>query len=221
MSVDTLVVAVPRLPRVNLLPQEINEANKARQVKLGLVAVVVATALGMGYLTVTAGSSVGEAQDSYDAAQRKTQTLKVELSKHTGITALKAQVVERQNLLNAAMSQNVEWGAFLNDVRLGMPRGARLQTWNISLSPPATAATGATFGSGGVATWAFTGQAATYEDVAKLIESIYKIQAVDSVYATAVKKDTDVSSKKTVYTFSLQARVSSQALAPYNPKAGR
>ncbi len=223
MSVDTLVVAPARLPRVNLLPQEINEANKARQVKLGLVAAVVVSAVGMGYLTMTAGSQVTTAQTSYDAAQTKTQALQAEQSKHAGITSLKAQVTQREMLLSTAMADNVRWAGFLNDVRIAIPRGVRFQTWAVTVTPP-TAQSGqplTAFGSGGVATWQITGQGKSYEDVAKLIESLYKMQAVDSAYTTSVKKEADSASKKVVYPFTLQARVSQDATAPYQPKADR
>ena len=223
MSVDTLVIAPTRLPRVNLLPQEINEAAKARQVKVMLAAAVMATVAGMGYLTMSAGSSVNDAQGQYDAAQTKTRGMQTELAKHTGITAVKADVVQRETLLATAMGQNVKWANFLNDVRIAIPRGVRFESWTTTVTPLSTtpSAVGGAFGTNGTASWVFTGQAKSYEDIAKLIEALYKMKSVDSAYATSAKSGLDGPSRKSVYTFSLQARVSQDAVAPYKPKAGR
>ncbi|MEA2484669.1 MAG: type pilus assembly protein PilN [Thermoleophilaceae bacterium] len=222
MTVDTLVAAPVILPRINLLPQEINEANTARKAKAGLGAVIVAAALGTGYLYMSASSSAVDAQTKLDAAAAQTRTLQQQVAQHNTVAPVKAELAARSALISGAMANNVPWAFYLADVQLDLPRGARLVTWSMALSPATTAGAPATvFGSNGVATWTITGEAKRYEDVALVIESIAQLDPVDSVFVSSATTAVDAISGRSIVNFSLSARMNDKAVVPYSLKAGR
>ena len=221
MSVETLVAAPVTLPRVNLLPQEANAADAARKVKLILAGVLVAVLGGVGYLYTTADASVNDAQGQFDAAQATTNNLKKQVAAHGAVTPLKAEVENRTLLIHAAMSMNVPWAIYLNDVQLNLPRGARLTSWTVQLTPPSQGGPAVGFGSNGVASWIISGEAKRFEDVALVVESISQLSQVDSVLVTKATDALDPSSGRPLVSYTLTARVNSTAIVPYNPKAGR
>ncbi|MCW2751893.1 MAG: hypothetical protein JWR83_3003 [Aeromicrobium sp.] len=222
MTVDTLVAAPVTLPRINLLPQEINEANTARKVKAGLVLVIAVAAMGTGYLYLSASSSAADAQTKLTTATAATQKLKQSVASHNKVAPLKSEIATRSSLLSGAMARNVPWAFYLSDVQLKLPRGARLTTWTLALSPPTTPGAAATvFGSNGVATWTIAGEAKRYEDVALVIESLQQLDQVDSVFVSSATTVVDAISGRLVVDFSLTARMNDSAIVPYSLKVGR
>jgi hypothetical protein len=221
MTVDTLVAAPVTLPRVNLLPQEINAASAARKAKMGLALVVVLAVVGVGYMYTSASASVTSAQTDLDTAKNATAQLQRTLQQHNTVQPLKKELTDRTALLSGAMERYVPWARYLNDIQLGLPRGARLVTWQIQLTAPSAATNGTgAFGAGGVAAWTITGEAKRYEDVALVIESLQQLNNVDSVAVTKASDALDPSSGQKIVQFTLSARVNDNALASNSNKVG-
>jgi hypothetical protein len=221
MTVETLVAAPVTLPRVNLLPQEINAATAARKAKMALSLVVVLAIAGVGYMYTSALASVTSAQADLDTAKNATAQLQRTLLQHNTVQPLKQELSDRTALLTGALERSVPWARYLNDMQLGLPRGARLVSWQIQLSPPSAAANGsAAFGLGGVAAWTITGEAKRYEDVALVIESLQQLDNVDSVLVTKASDVVDQSSGQKIVQFTLSARVNDKALANNGIKVG-
>ena len=219
MTVDTLVAAPVTLPRVNLLPQEINAANAAQKMRFVLAGGLVVVLAGMGYMYVSAGNSVTDAESRLGESQSQTRQLQNQVASHGTIAPLKAEVAARALKLNSAMAQNVPWAFYLNDVQLALPPGVRLVSWSMTLSPVVPPA--GTFASNGVASWTIAGQAKSYEAVAKVIESLQRLDQVDSVLVTAATDAVDTDSGQRLVTFALSARMNDKAIRPYAVKAGR
>lgn len=219
MTVDTLVATPVVLPRVNLLPQEINEAGAARRAKGMLVVALVTVVAGVGFAYVSAGNTVTGAQADLEKTQATTAKLNQDVAKHSAITPLKRNVEVRTQLLKDAMAMHIPWSFYLNDVQR-LPRGARLVTWQFALTPPAAGADATAFGSGGVATWTITGEAKRFEDVALVAESLQALDEVDSVLITQATEFDDTVSGETLIQFALTARMNAKAPAPYSPKVG-
>ena len=219
MTVDTLVAAPVTLPRVNLLPQEINAANAAQKVRFVLAGGLIVVVAGMGFLYISAGNTVSDAESRLADAQSQTKVLKGQVAAHAAITPLKNDVTSRRQLLSSAMAQNIPWALYMNDVQLALPPGSRLVTWTMSVSPPSVAA-GTGFASNGTAVWTITGQAKSFDAVAKVIESIQQLSQVDSVIVTTATDTVDPDSGEKVVNFTLSARMNDKAIRPYVVKAG-
>lgn len=220
MSVDTLVAAPVKLPRVNLLPQEINEANAARRVKFGLASVVVAAVGVVGVLYTGASGSAAAAQVELDDATATTAKLQADVRAHGSAKPVKDEVKQRRDKLKLAMRQNIPWAFYLNDVQLVLPRGARLLTWQLKIEAPAAGSANAAFSTGGEALWTITGEARRYEDVALVIEALEQLDEVDSVFATTAEWKEDPVSKRMIVAYSLTSRMNEKALAEYAPEVG-
>jgi Tfp pilus assembly protein PilN len=219
MSLDTLVAAPVSLPRVNLLPPEVNAADAARRVRFALAGGLVAVVAIIGYFYMAAGNAVTESQTHVDAAQAATGRLKAQLAQHNTITPLKNEVQTRSTLLSDAMAQNVPWAFYMNDLQLVFPRGARLTTWSMQLSP-SQASGGTTFGSDGVAAWSISGEAKSFEDVARVIEALQGLDQVDSVYVTSAADALDPTTGHNIVTFILTTRMNQKAIHPYALEVG-
>jgi len=74
---------------------------------------------------------------------------------------------------------------------------------------------GTAFGSNGVATWSITGEAKSYETVAKVIESVQQLAQVDSVLVTKASYTEDKDSGEKIVSFILSARMNDKAIRPY------
>jgi Tfp pilus assembly protein PilN len=221
MSLDTLVSSVPvTLPRVNLLPQEINEANAARRLKVVLAAGLAVVVAGVGFVYVSAGGAVTEAQQHLDQAQSTTTSLRAEVARHNTVTPLKLDVQSRTTLLLAAMSGNIPWAFYMNDMQLGLPSGVRLVTWQMQSSSAGASGPATAFGSNGVATWTITGEAKRFEDVALVVESLQQLDAVDSVFVTKASSVVDQISGQPIIQWTATCRLNNKALRPFSAKLG-
>lgn len=157
------------LPRVNLLPPEIEERKKLKQIQVGLGAAVAASVGVVGLLLLSASSSVSSAQSDLDAATARNGQLKAEAATYANVTQVYAQAAAAQALLTQAMGEEVRYSRFMNDLSLTVPDNV----WVKGLSFT-QAATPAAVGSAepGIGTVTFTGVGFSHDDVAVWLESL-------------------------------------------------
>jgi len=215
----TLTVArATELPRVNLLPPEIAKAAKFRrvQVLLGLVIVGVAGALVAGYLV--ASSQVGSAQDSLDAASATNTALKAEVAKYAEVPATQAALAKGQADLVMAMSPEVRWSFYLNDLSLTIPSTVRLTTMTV-VQPVPTDATStdvgltSPLGTPGVAVITFEGKATSYDAVAAWLQSLMKQKGYADPTVTEVVQDETQDLSGDVFLFKSSVTATADALS--------
>ena len=211
------------LPRVNLLPPEIEERRAFRRVQLGLGAGVAAAVGVIGLLVVSAGHSVSAAQEDLDAATAKQAVLNAEVAKYRNVTAIYAQADAAQAQLSTAMGDEVRYSQLLNDLSLTVPSNVWLK--NIAITTAATAApapgtaapvAGATPTLG---TFTVSGVGFDHDDVAVWLESIAGLKTYDSPYFS--NSTESLIAKRKVVTFTSNANITREALSGrYTKPAG-
>ncbi|HWC33204.1 MAG TPA: PilN domain-containing protein [Mycobacteriales bacterium] len=171
------------MPRVNLMPPEIAQAARFRQVQVGLGAAVLAAVAVAGLLYVHEHSGVAAAKDELAAAQQTNASLQTKLASLNAVKETFAAVQARQAMLTTAMGSEVRWSFILNDLSFRMPSNVWLT--NLSVSPTSTTAAPpaapATLGSSAapaavvpIATITFSGIGFKHDDVAAWLDSMAK-----------------------------------------------
>ena len=157
------------LPRVNLMPREIDERRRFRRIQYGLGAGVAAAVGVVAIGFVVAAGSVGSAQEDVDAQAAETSRLTAETAKYADVTKVYAQAAAAQAMLTDAMGEEVKYSGFLSDLSLSVPDNVWLT--NLTFSQTAVQpAVGST--EPGVGTITVSGVGFSHEDVASWLESL-------------------------------------------------
>ena len=91
MSTQT-TTRLATLPRVNLLPPEIEQQRRFRHVQVGLGGAVLASLVVAGALVVAAGAQVGKAQDDLDANKAQATQLQSKVAEYAEVPLVYGQV---------------------------------------------------------------------------------------------------------------------------------
>lgn len=216
------------LPRVNLLPPEIEERRRFRKVQTGLGAAVAVALAAVGALTLLAAGQVSDAQGDLDAAKSENTTLQAKANEFADVPKVIAQVEAAEAQLSEAMGKEVRWSYFLNDISLKVPGKVWLTSMTVTQDVDGAAAAAAgnptaptdgSFLSPGVGTVTFEGAGYRHNDVAAWLDALAKQKGLTQPYFTNSSKELigDESSVK----FSSQATITDEALSGrYTQKAG-
>jgi len=172
-TVQTAGVAV--LPRVNLMPPEIAEAERFRRVQLAMGGAVVLSALVVGLLYQHSRSGVSSAQHELTAAQDEHTALQSKVGNLSSISQTFAEVQAKKALLSEAMGQEIRWSYVLNDLSYRVPNDfwlTAIQATETVVDPTATPS--ATQTPGSLGTVAFNGIALKHDDVAAWLDALAK-----------------------------------------------
>jgi Tfp pilus assembly protein PilN len=162
------------LPKVNLLPTEISEGARFRNLQAALAMLIVLAVLVVGALTYLANGQVSDAQDGLNAAQSHGAQLEAETAAYANVPQQYALVATADAQLEQAMSQEIRYSFVLNDLSLRMPAGVWLT--NVSIAQPVDTPnqTKGAWGTPVLATVKFTGTAITLNDVAGWLDALAK-----------------------------------------------
>jgi Tfp pilus assembly protein PilN len=226
MSTESVHQATSRslgtLPRVNLLPPEIEEARRFRKVQVGLGGGVLATAAVVGLLTVLAASGVHDAQEDLDASTARQTALQGQVAQYAEVPVVQARVDAAESQLGLAMGKEVRWSYFLNDLSLTIPRKVWLTSMTVTQPVDDTSVVAApttTYLTPGIATVTFAGNAYTHPDVAAWLDGLAKQKGLTQPYFTSSTKQA-IAGEDAV-TFSSQATVTEDLLSNrWTQKAG-
>jgi Tfp pilus assembly protein PilN len=241
-DVDTAAVAAPavfgmfQMPRVNLLPPEIERARRLRRTQGvlagGLLGVVALLGAGYGY---EVHARHGAEQQLADV-QAQTSVLQREQARYADVPRTVAAIDAAAAARESAMSGDVEWSRTLTDFSLTLPQNVWFSNVTLSVANPSAAAVGAAAGSGTAATpgaAATSGTAATsgvaattagtigtvtvqgtarsHRDVASWLDTLAKQQGMSNPYFSSSQKDKI--GTKTVVKFSSTATLTADALS--------
>lgn len=220
---------IATLPRVNLLPPEIEEQARFRKVQAGLAAGVVAALGIVGALTLLANGQVGEARDDLKSAKAQGTALQAKANEYAEVPLVYAQVEAAEAQLTQAMGKEVRWSYFLNDLSLKTPGKVWLtkmtvsQTLDSATTTVSTAATAAPATPGymtpGIGTVSFEGKGFAHNDVAAWLDALAKQKGLTQPYFTNSAKEAIGS--ETAVAFTSQATITEDALSKrYTQKAG-
>jgi Tfp pilus assembly protein PilN len=216
---------IATLPRVNLLPPEIEEQRRFRKVQAGLGAGVLVAAGVVGALALLANGAVNDAQNDLDAAKAQETQLKAQQAQYAEVPLVYAQVEAGEAQLSRAMGKEVRWSYFLNDLSLKVPGKVWLTsmtvTENVDESAAAAAAVPAaeSYLETGLGSVVFEGKGSSHNDVAAWLNALAKQKGLTQPYFTNSTKE--VIGTQGVVTFTSQATVTEEALSGrYTEKAG-
>lgn len=192
MSTQTLQSApmTAASPRVNLMPPEIAEAAKFRQVQILLGVAVLAAVAIVAVLYLNAHSGVSGAQNELNQAQAQNASLQQQLQGLQSVQNTLDEVQSKQSLLATAMGTEVRWSFVLSDLAMRMPSNVWLTSMDVqetASSNAAVSATGpATLGapttttavpaSYPIGTVTFAGVGFVHDDVAKWLDDMAKVK---------------------------------------------
>ena len=196
------------LPRVNLLPPEIQAGRRLRRIKAGLGAGVALTvgAVALGY--VAAAGSVSDADGELAVAAAQASTLRAEAAKYSDVSAVYARAAAAEAMLTEAMGEEVRYSRFLSDLSLSIPE----QVWlkSLTFSQSATpAAVGST--EPGIGTVTVAGVGFNHDDVALWLESLAGQQGYTNPYFSSSTES--LIGTRTVVDFTSTATLTSEAFS--------
>lgn len=121
-----------RMPRVNLLPPEIGQAQtlKRTQVFAGVGVIAVVGLLAGGYLLTALDA--GRASDQLRAEQATSAQLNTEKAKYAEVTAVKNEVEAVKQARQTAMSADVLWASQVDQIVSEMPADMTFKSMTIA-----------------------------------------------------------------------------------------
>ena len=209
------------LPQVNLLPPEIGQARRFRQVQAGLAGAVLASLVVAAGFVVAANGQVSTAHDDLNADKAQTTQLQAKTADYAEVPLVFGQVEAARAQLGQAMGQEIRWSYFLNDLSLKIPRHVWLDSMTVTTTAPGTAAApvAGQYAAVGIGTVEFDGEAYGHNDVAAWLNALARQKGYTQPYFT----DSTVEALGTGHTvkFSSQVTVTDDALSGrYTQKAG-
>lgn len=157
------------LPRVNLLPPEIEELRRFRRIQAGLGSGVLATVGVVALLLLGALSSVDAAHQELDSATAEGTRLQTEKAQYAEVEAVYVQAAAAEAMLTEAMGEEIRYSGFLSDLALSVPENVWLKSlvYTQDVVEPSVGST-----EPGVGTLTVTGVGFSHEDVALWLESL-------------------------------------------------
>jgi Tfp pilus assembly protein PilN len=215
-------VRVAEMPRVNLMPPEIAQAARFRQLQAMLALLVVAVLLGVGALYLMARGQVSSAAEELAAAENTNAALQAEVATYAEVPRVEAELAKAEADLEQAMKDEVRWSFYLNDLSLTIPSTVRLTSMNITEMPdiaPDTAATAGQVASGvvsplgtpGIATITFEGRATSYDAVAAWLQMLARQYGYVDPTISQVSDATETDMVGQVFQFSSSVTVTEEA----------
>lgn len=219
MSVQTATRT--ELPRVNLIPPEIQENRDFKRLQVGLSVLVVLAIGAVGALYWQGRASVTEAKTSLAAAQAKQRVLQNKINKLRDVTRTQEELQAAQATLAQVRSTNVYWSKTFADLSTTLPTNLWYTSLKIqeNLKPgayPTAAAAPAEVGSitfdgmGEVQRSSNQSGWPVQEAVADWLDSMSKIAYFAN--ATFTKADEDTIGDRPVVKFNSTVTVTSSAL---------
>jgi Tfp pilus assembly protein PilN len=166
---------IAALPRVNLMPPEIAEAERFRRLQLAMGGAVLIAAVAVGGLYMHAKSGISGAQSQVNTAKAQNATLNTKLNSLASVKATFTAVQTKQQLLQQAMGQQIDWSYMLNDLTFRLPSNIWLTAMQASESGVGTATAllpGESATSIGVVS--FSGSGMKHDDVAAWLDALAK-----------------------------------------------
>jgi Tfp pilus assembly protein PilN len=159
------------LPRVNLLPPEIEERKRLQQVQAAVLVGVVAVAGGVGYLYFQGTHKVSDAKQQLSQASAENSQLTRQLATFSDVKATAAQLNASEALLTQATATEIRWSEYLADFGF-LPHNSWMTTLTVNSSlPPGTLATPSQAGPE-IGTVSIGGYSMKYTDLATWLDSL-------------------------------------------------
>jgi Tfp pilus assembly protein PilN len=164
------------VPKVNLLPIEIIEGRRFRRTQLLLGAAVLGSVLIAGGGTFWAQQGINDANDQLLRSQSGVSALQTEEARYAAVPQVIAQVDAATADRTLAMSRDVLWYRYLDDLDGARPTGLQLSAITVTMN-----AAGASLASAdpltptGIGLITVTGTTDQYSKISSWLEALNKI----------------------------------------------
>jgi Tfp pilus assembly protein PilN len=216
-------VRTATLPKVNLLPTEISEGARFRNLQAAMGLSVLLAAVVIGGLTYIAAGDASDAQDGLTTAQTAGTALQAEVHTYADVPEKYALVSAADAQRQQAMSQEIRYSFILNDISLRMPAGVWLTTLNISQPVDTPGTTKGTWGDSQLTSIKATGTALNLNDVAGWLTAMARgTNYIDPYLGTANSQAPPATGgSSSAWTFDSTLGITTKALSNrYTQKAG-
>ena len=223
---EPAAAAVLIVASVNLLPHTYAERAAVRRAKGFAVGALIAAALVALLVWLVAWQQQTSAQEDLDAATAERTVLQAEAARYSEVPKVFATVAAAEDQLELAMSNEVRWSFFLNDLALTMPSGVSLDSLAVTSPAPGAATTAAapsaasasatasgSSGAGvpGIGTMTVAAKALTYNSVANWLDSLAKLPTLADPYVDSITAGAEEGTK--IVTFGSPATITTEALS--------
>jgi Tfp pilus assembly protein PilN len=213
-------VRTATLPKVNLLPTEISEGARFRNLQAAMALSVVLAAVVVGGLAYLASGDVNDAQTGLASAQSIGTGLQAKVHTYDDVPPKYAQVSTADAQLQQAMSQELRYSFILNDLSLRMPVGVWIQSLSINQPIDSPGSTIGAWGSPQATAVNLTGTALNLNDVAGWLEALARGKSYTDPYVTQTALVPNVGTAGQ-WTFQSSLGITNRALSNrYTQKAG-
>jgi Tfp pilus assembly protein PilN len=167
-------VRTATLPRVNLLPTEISEGARFRNLQALMALAVILAVVVVGALAYFASGDVSDAQTALTASQAKGTALQAQTRLYADVPQKYALVAAADAQLTQAMAKEVRYSFVLNDLSLRMPAGVWLTNLTISENVDQPDSSKGAWGNPVLASVKLSGVALNLNDVAGWLDALAK-----------------------------------------------
>lgn len=157
------------LPRVNLLPQEILDKRSVQSTRVAALGMVATSALCVVGWAVWANADAAKANDELAVVQTQTVAINRSISELSHIPRFVESIDKARQSRTAAMSNDILWYKFFNDLAAAASDSVWLKTMTMSINKVASSDPLAPPGVGSIAV---TGQGRAHTDVADWLDKL-------------------------------------------------
>lgn len=177
------------LPRVNLLPPEIQQRKQAQRIQAGLILMVVAAIGGVGFVYVNGGSAVSDAKTRLQAGQAQQTELQRTVARLQNAATVANTRDSAEASLTEAMATEVHFSEYMADLGQIIPS----QTWFTNVSFGVTVPVGSLASPNdapaAVGSVSFTGTVVSRKDLANWLDTAAKEPGfVDPYFTTSQER---------------------------------
>ena len=188
-----------QMPRVNLLPPEIAAAAQLKRLQVLLAALLLAVMALVVFVFLVISGQVGGAEEELATAEAEGTALAADVATYAEVPEVLAEVDTAQANLVTAMTPEIRWSFYLNDLSLTIPNSTRLVSMTAVNEAAAAQLSGTVVGTGGVPTTlgeasmgsvTFSGRSTTFDAVAAWLQSLAKQKGyIEPTVQSVVKAD--------------------------------
>lgn len=206
--------------QINLLPREIAERRRARQITvfLGVAGLALVVILALVFLIQTARLA-GE-RSKLEETQRETTSLQRQVNQLQSFADLETALRTKEDLLGRLTAGEVRWSVLLADISLVIPSEVWLTNFSGSVQAPATGVPAPRPGTAIVlGTIQATGMSFTHLDVAKWLTRLAEVREFAFPYLSLTSKADDAG--QALVQFNSSVQLSEAALRRNQPGGQR
>lgn len=208
-----------QMPRVNLLPPEIAEAAKLKRLKVMLGALLLGAMAVVVLIYLVVSSQIGGAEEDLAVAQADGAKLQADVATYAEVPQVLLAVDTAQANLATAMTPEIRWSFYLNDLSLTIPKTTRLGSMTAVNEAAAGQLTGSVVEEGAVSplgqvsmgSITFTGKSTDFDAVAAWLQSLAKTEGYLEPTVQVVTKAEEADTAGTFYSVESSTQLSLEA----------